>query len=152
MRTALIGVVALALLVVSPAAQTRAAKTFDIDVVDVEGGNATLFVSPSGESLLMDTGNGGALTDKVQGILRAISTRPIRYILNTSFRPDHTGGNDPMRGATGGGGRLGAGGPGGRARGTPNAAHENVLGRMSAPTGKAQLCCPSRRALAGRPQ
>ena len=35
------------------AAQSR--KTLDIYVVDVEGGNATLFVSPSGESLLIDT-------------------------------------------------------------------------------------------------
>ena len=35
-------------------------QTLDIYVVDVEGGNATLFVSPSGESLLIDTGNAGA--------------------------------------------------------------------------------------------
>lgn len=100
------------------------------------GGNITVQTGDDGV-LVVDTGNGGVFTDKVQGILRAISTRPIRYILNTSFRPDHTGGNDPMRGATGGGGRGGAGGPGGGARGTPIAAHENVLGRMSAPTGKA---------------
>ena len=39
-------------------AQTR--TTLDIYLVDVEGGNATLFVTPSGESLLIDTGNGGA--------------------------------------------------------------------------------------------
>ena len=39
------------------AAQTR--TTLDIYVIDVEGGNATLFVAPSGESLLIDTGNGG---------------------------------------------------------------------------------------------
>ena len=41
-------------------AQTRGATTLDVYVVDVEGGNATLFVAPSGESLLIDTGNGGA--------------------------------------------------------------------------------------------
>src|SRR6185436_1003188 len=75
-----------------------------------------------------------ASTDKVQAIVRAISNKPVRYILNTSFRPDHTGGNDPMRGSAGGGGR-GGGGFGGE-RGTPIAAHENVLGRLSAPTGK----------------
>jgi hypothetical protein len=39
----------------SAAAQTR--TTLDIYVVDVEGGNATLLVAPSGESLLIDTGN-----------------------------------------------------------------------------------------------
>ena len=40
------------------AAQAR--TTLDIYLVDVEGGNATLFVAPSGESILIDTGNGGA--------------------------------------------------------------------------------------------
>ena len=46
------------------AAQTR--TTLDIYVIDVEGGNAMLFVSPSGDSLLIDTGNvaaGGAVRD-----------------------------------------------------------------------------------------
>src|SRR5947208_15595269 len=47
-----------ALLAHAPApAQTR--TTLDIYIVDVEGGNATLFVTPSGESLLIDTGNFG---------------------------------------------------------------------------------------------
>ena len=41
-------------------AQARTQKTLDVYVIDVEGGNATLFVSPSGESLLIDTGNAGA--------------------------------------------------------------------------------------------
>jgi len=48
---------ALTLLAGSAAAQTR--TTLDIYVVDVEGGNATLFVTPAGESLLIDTGNYG---------------------------------------------------------------------------------------------
>ena len=60
MRAAIVGILAFALVAVLPAAQTRNRSTLDIYVVDVEGGNATLFVSPSGESLLMDTGNGGA--------------------------------------------------------------------------------------------
>ncbi len=48
-----------AFLISSPSfGQTRAARTtLDIYVIDVEGGNAVLFVAPSGESLLMDTGN-----------------------------------------------------------------------------------------------
>ena len=39
----------------SVVAQTR--TTLDIYVVDVEGGNAMLFIAPSGESLLIDAGN-----------------------------------------------------------------------------------------------
>jgi len=41
-------------------AQAPAGRTLDVYVIDVEGGNATLFVSPSHESLLIDTGNAGA--------------------------------------------------------------------------------------------
>ncbi|HEX4997133.1 MAG TPA: MBL fold metallo-hydrolase [Terriglobia bacterium] len=97
------------------------------------GGNITVQTGDDGV-LVVDTGSGGAATDKVQAIVRAISAKPIRYILNTSFRPDHTSGNEELRGAVpaaGRGGGLGAGN-----RGTPIAAHENVLGHMSAPTGK----------------
>jgi hypothetical protein len=45
---------ALALAAALPAAQTRASRTLDAYIVDVEGGNAVLFISPSGESLLID--------------------------------------------------------------------------------------------------
>jgi len=38
-------------------ATAQSDSSLDIYVVDVEGGNATLYVSPSGESVLMDTGN-----------------------------------------------------------------------------------------------
>ncbi len=60
MRTSRILLAALAtacLVAANPAAQTRASKSLQIYVVDVEGGNATLIVSPTGESLLIDTGN-----------------------------------------------------------------------------------------------
>ena len=45
-----------AVCVARPAAQS---KTLDIYVVDVEGGNATFFVTASREAVLIDTGNGG---------------------------------------------------------------------------------------------
>ena len=40
------------------AAQTPSAKSLDIYFIDVEGGGATLFVTPSAISVLVDTGNG----------------------------------------------------------------------------------------------
>jgi glyoxylase-like metal-dependent hydrolase (beta-lactamase superfamily II) len=97
------------------------------------GANITVQTGASGV-LVVDTGSGAA-TDKVLSLLRQLSPAPIRYILNTSHRPDHTGGNDGLRTAAGGAGGAGrAGGRGGR--GVPIAAHENVLARMSAPSGK----------------
>ena len=59
MKRAVPLVFVLALWMASAAAQTKSAKTLDIYVVDVEGGNAVLFVPPSGQSVLIDTGNGG---------------------------------------------------------------------------------------------
>src|SRR5207244_4290566 len=61
MRTTVVSLLAVAALAAPALAQNRAAKPLTIYVVDVEGGNATLFVSPTGESLLMDTGNAGAI-------------------------------------------------------------------------------------------
>lgn len=87
---------ALALSVAFPAAQTRTAKTLDIYVVDVEGGNATLFVSPSGESVLIDSGNGGAAAARDAGrIMAAINDAGLTQIDNlitTHWHGDHFGG------------------------------------------------------------
>ena len=60
MRTTFVCLLAIASLAAPALAQTRGAKPLEIYVVDVEGGNATLFVTPSGETVLIDTGNGGA--------------------------------------------------------------------------------------------
>ena len=60
MRATVVFLLALILSAAVTVAQNRAAKTLDLYVVDVEGGNAVLFVAPSGESVLIDSGNGGA--------------------------------------------------------------------------------------------
>ena len=71
MRALIASLLALALSAVFVVAQTRARTTLDIYVVDVEGGNATLFVAPSGESVLIDTGNGGAAAARDVGRIMA---------------------------------------------------------------------------------
>lgn len=95
MRVAAIGLIASAWLVVSPAAQTRIGKTLDIYVVDVEGGNATLFVAPSGESLLMDTGNGGAAAvrdaDRIMAAVKDAGLTQIDHLITTHWHGDHFG-------------------------------------------------------------
>ena len=79
----------------APAAQTRATKTLDIYVVDVEGGNATLFVSPSGESLLIDTGNGGAAAardaERIMAAVKDAGLRQIDHLVTTHYHGDHFG-------------------------------------------------------------
>ena len=78
------------------AAQARPARTLDIYVVDVEGGNATLFVSPSGGSLLMDAGNGGAGAARDAGRIvdaaRAAGLTQIDHMVVTHWHGDHFGG------------------------------------------------------------
>jgi beta-lactamase superfamily II metal-dependent hydrolase len=81
------------------AAQTR--KTLDIYVVDVEGGNATLFVAPSGESLLIDTGNvapAAALRDagRIMAAARDAGLTQIDNLIITHWHGDHYGGLEEL--------------------------------------------------------
>src|SRR5215468_5044080 len=84
------------LLVISLAAFGAASKTLDIYVVDVEGGNATLFVSPSGESVLIDTGNGGAAAPRDAGRIMAAmkdaGVQQLDHLITTHWHGDHFGG------------------------------------------------------------
>jgi len=77
-------------------AQTRGSGRLDIYIVDVEGGNATLIVSPSGESLLIDTGNDGAGAVRDAGrIMEAIKdagVQQIDHLITTHWHGDHFGG------------------------------------------------------------
>src|SRR6204780_5894203 len=75
---------------------TSWAQTLDIYVIDVEGGNATLFVWPSHESLLIDTGNAGAAAARDAGrIMDAIKDaglQQIDHLIITHWHGDHFGG------------------------------------------------------------
>jgi hypothetical protein len=77
-------------------AQTRTRTTLDIYVVDVEGGNAVLFISPSGESVLIDTGNGapGAVRDaeRIVAAVHDAGLNQIDHLIITHYHADHIGG------------------------------------------------------------
>jgi competence protein ComEC len=93
---------ALALTVAFPAAQARTAKTLDVYVVDVEGGNATLFVAPSGESMLIDSGNGGAgaVRDavRIMAAVKEAGLTQIDNLITTHWHGDHFGGMPELAG------------------------------------------------------
>jgi len=97
MRTTVVSMLAVAALAAPALAQNRASKPLTIYIVDVEGGNATLFVSPTGESLLMDTGNAGAIAAPRDAgrIMEAVHDAGLTQIDNliiTHWHGDHFGG------------------------------------------------------------
>src|SRR5881296_4394516 len=96
MRAILMLVLALALLAAMLPAQNRPAKTLDIYVIDVEGGNSQLYVSPSGESVLIDTGNAGAAAvrdaDRIMTAVRDAGLKQIDHLITTHYHGDHIGG------------------------------------------------------------
>jgi competence protein ComEC len=97
MRASLAIVSALMLSVASAAAQPR--TTLDIYVTDVEGGNATLFVTPAGESVLIDTGNAnGAVRDagRIMDAVRDAHLTKIDHLIITHYHGDHFGGLEEL--------------------------------------------------------
>jgi glyoxylase-like metal-dependent hydrolase (beta-lactamase superfamily II) len=108
------------------------------------GGNVVVQAGDEGV-LVIDTGS-SAHTAAVLAAIRKVSDKPIRIVINTHAHADHTGANDAIA-ATGK--ALSGNAPGNSGLALANArvlAHENVLKRMSAPSGE-----PSPRPFAAWP-
>src|SRR6267142_2176434 len=139
-----------------PSGPSRASRAVDPDPHDGEihvlpvqgnlymlvgdGGNIAVQVGDEGP-LVVDTG-AGQLSDKVIAAIRKLSERPIQFILNTSFHPDHTGGNVKLQKAGHDASVVGsffsnqfadAG------QGATVIGHQNVQDRLSALTGAAAM-------------
>jgi cyclase len=121
-------------------AQPNSKPDNEIHILKVQG-NVYMLVGPAGNSAVQ-VGNNGVLvvdsqtsdmSDKLIAAIKTISDKPIRYIINTSFDPDRTGGNEVLarNGAPVVGGNLGNSN-----RGAAIVAREQVLDRMGAPTGQ----------------
>jgi competence protein ComEC len=97
MRVMMAFLFGLSLIATPSAAQTR--KTLDIYLIDVEGGGATLFVAPSGETVLIDTGNGGGGrseiatrdADRILAAARDAGVKQIDHLITTHWHGDHFG-------------------------------------------------------------
>jgi beta-lactamase superfamily II metal-dependent hydrolase len=98
-RLATVLVSTLALAAAGPAAQSRDTKPLDIYVVDTEGGKATLFVTPSGETVLVDSGNpGGRDTGRIMEVFTQAGVTKIDHLISTHYHVDHIGGLPELAG------------------------------------------------------
>jgi len=88
-------VACLLLLLLTVAATPAPRNTLDIYVVDVEGGKSTLVVSPSGESMLIDTGNIGDDANRdaarIMAAVAEAGLQRIDYLVTTHWHRDHVG-------------------------------------------------------------
>ena len=139
MRILATGFLLAALAVVAPAQQNSGELVTlkvqgNVYLISGAGGNIAVQIGDQGV-LVVDTGL-AAMSDKVVAAIRKLSTKPIQYVINTHVHPDHTGGNEAVRkagltyvGANVTGNLTDAG------VGAQIYAQDNVLKRMSAPTG-----------------
>ena len=73
-------------------------KTTDLGdklyMLEGQGGNITVAVAKDG--IIMVDGEYAALHDKIKAAIATVSNLPIKYLINTHFHGDHTGGNEPF--------------------------------------------------------
>jgi cyclase len=73
-------------------------KTTDLGdhvyMLEGQGGNITVAVAKDG--IIMVDGEFAPLHDKIRAAIATVSNQPIKYLINTHFHGDHTGGNEPF--------------------------------------------------------
>jgi glyoxylase-like metal-dependent hydrolase (beta-lactamase superfamily II) len=73
-------------------------KTTDLGdgvyMLEGQGGNITVATAQDG--IIMVDGEFAPLHDKIKAAISVISNLPVKYLINTHFHGDHTGGNEPF--------------------------------------------------------
>ena len=121
-----------------------AQQNSDLDVLHVQGN--VYMIAGAGGNIAVQVGDLGVVVvdtglaqnaDKVVAAIRKLTDKPIQYIINTHLHPDHIGGNVTVRkaGVTITGANV-TGDINDAAKGAAIIAHQNVLNRISAPSGK----------------
>src|SRR6478735_11841413 len=88
------------LFIAASASANAADKKLDIFWIDTEGGAATLFVTPAGESVLIDAGNPGKAGDaaprdatRIHKVATEVAgLKKIDFLVTTHYHLDHFGG------------------------------------------------------------
>src|SRR3984957_4068556 len=116
----------------------------DLTTIHVQGN--VYMIHGLGGNVAVQIGDTGVLevhsglqqnADRLIAAIRKLSDKPLQYIIDTCAHPDQTGGNEAVRqvGVTITGANV-TGDIADAGQGAQIIAHENVLNRMSAPTGQ----------------
>ncbi len=94
-------VIGLGLLTTMPAAAQRDFSSVEIETIRVadgvymlvgSGGNIGLSIGEDGPFVVDD--QFAPLTEKINAAITALTDQPVRFVVNTHWHPDHTGGNE----------------------------------------------------------
>jgi competence protein ComEC len=92
-------IVSFAACMIVAAAAVCAAQPLNLYFIDVEGGQATLIVSPSGQSMLVDTGwpgFSGRDADRIAATTKRAGIGTLDYLVITHYHDDHVGGMEQL--------------------------------------------------------
>jgi cyclase len=74
-------------------------KTIDLghNIYRLEGQGGNITVAVGSDGIIMVDGQFAPLHDKIKAAIAAISPLPVKYLINTHFHGDHTGGNEAFQ-------------------------------------------------------